>query len=180
MEAFNPETEEELKGDDPENQPTEELYERLVIKVDKGQEPLRIDKFLMARMEGATRNKIQQAIDAGMVTVNGNAIKTNYKIKPADEIIFLSEDHPEHTDIVPEPMEIDYVYEDESVIVINKPPGIVVHPGSGNYSGTLVNGVAHHLMQQNPEITEFALPRFGLVHRIDKNTSDPKNKTSSA
>lgn len=157
--------------EDPESQAADELYERLSIKVDRGQEPLRIDKFLMARIEGATRNKIQQAIDAGLVTVNGNAIKSNYKIKPADEIVFLSEDHPEHNDIVPEPMDIDYVYEDDSVIVINKPPGVVVHPGSGNYTGTLVNGVAYHLLQQNPELTEFNLPRFGLVHRIDKNTS---------
>jgi 23S rRNA pseudouridine1911/1915/1917 synthase len=163
--------EEELPGDEPENQVADELYERLSIKVDRGQEPLRIDKFLMARIEGATRNKIQQAIDAGLVTVNGGPIKSNYKIKPADEIIFLSEDHPDQSEIVPEPMKIDYVYEDESVIVINKPAGIVVHPGSGNYSGTLVNGVAHHLMLQNPELTEFTLPRFGLVHRIDKNTS---------
>jgi 23S rRNA pseudouridine1911/1915/1917 synthase len=158
-------------GDDSESQSADELYERLSIKVDRGQEPLRIDKFLMARIEGATRNKIQQAIDAGLVTVNGNAIKSNYKIKPADEIVFLSEDHPEHNDIVPEPMNIDFVYEDDSVIVINKPPGVVVHPGSGNYTGTLVNGVAYHLLQQNPDLTEFNLPRFGLVHRIDKNTS---------
>jgi 23S rRNA pseudouridine1911/1915/1917 synthase len=161
----------ELPGDDPENQSAEELYERLTIKVDRGQEPLRIDKFLMARMEGATRNKIQQAIDAGLVTVNAGTIKSNYKIKPEDEIVFLSEDHPEHTEIVPELMDIDIVFEDESILVINKPPGMVVHPGSGNYTGTLINGVAYHLMQQNPGITEFNLPRFGLVHRIDKNTS---------
>jgi 23S rRNA pseudouridine1911/1915/1917 synthase len=165
--------EEEIpKGEtEQDEQSADELYERLSIKVDKGQEPLRIDKFLMARMEGATRNKIQQAIDAGMVTVNGNTIKSNYKIKPSDDIIFLSEEHPDHTEIVPEPMKIDFVYEDESVMVINKPAGLVVHPGSGNYTGTLVNGVAHHLMQQNPHLTEFSLPRFGLVHRIDKNTS---------
>lgn len=154
-----------------EAQAGDELYERLSIKVDRGQEPLRIDKFLMTRMEGATRNKIQQAIDAGMVTVNGNTVKPNYKIKPGEEIIFFSETHPESNEIVPEPMQIDIVYEDDQVIVINKPPGMVVHPGSGNYSGTLVNGIAYHLLQQNPELTEFNLPRFGLVHRIDKNTS---------
>jgi 23S rRNA pseudouridine1911/1915/1917 synthase len=156
---------------DPEEQTADELYERLYIKVDRGQEPLRIDKFLMARMEGATRNKIQQGIEAGLVTVNGNIIKANYKIKPADEIVLLSEDNHESNEIVPEPMNIDFVYEDEFVMVINKPPGIVVHPGSGNYSGTLINGVAHHLLQQSPDLTEFNLPRFGLVHRIDKNTS---------
>jgi 23S rRNA pseudouridine1911/1915/1917 synthase len=162
---------EEKEIEESENQSADELYERLTIKVDRGQEPLRIDKFLMARMEGATRNKIQQAIEIGMVTVNGKPIKANYKIKPADEIIYFSEEHPDTSEIVPEPMEIDYIYEDDSVIVINKPAGIVVHPGSGNYTGTLVNGVAHHLLQQNPELTEFTLPRFGLVHRIDKNTS---------
>jgi 23S rRNA pseudouridine1911/1915/1917 synthase len=163
--------EEELPNTEGEAQSGDELYERLTIKVDRGQEPLRIDKFLMARMEGATRNKIQQAIEAGMVTVNGNSVKTNYKIKPADEIIFFSETHPDTTDIIPEPMEIDFVYEDDSVMVINKPAGLVVHPGSGNYTGTLVNGVAYHLLKQNPDLTEFNLPRFGLVHRIDKNTS---------
>lgn len=158
---------------DAENEETtaDELYERLSIKVDKGQEPLRIDKFLMARIEGGTRNKIQQAIEAGMVTVNGKPIKSNYKIKPSDDIVVLSEEHPDSTDIVPEQMDIDYVYEDEHVMVINKPAGLVVHPGSGNYSGTLVNGVAQHLLDQNPDISEFSLPRFGLVHRIDKNTS---------
>ncbi len=165
------ELDDEKEIDGPENQSADELYERLTIKVDRGQEPLRIDKFLMARMEGATRNKIQQAIEVGMVTVNGKQIKANYKIKPADEIIFFSEEHPDTSEIVPEEMDIDYVYEDESVIVINKPAGIVVHPGSGNYTGTLVNGVAYHLLQQNPGLTEFTLPRFGLVHRIDKNTS---------
>jgi 23S rRNA pseudouridine1911/1915/1917 synthase len=163
--------EETLNSGETDAQSGDELYERLTIKVDKGQEPLRIDKFLMARMEGATRNKIQQAIEAGMVTVNGNTIKTNYKIKPSDEIIFFSETHPDTTDIVPEPMNIEFVYEDEDVMVINKPAGLVVHPGSGNYTGTLVNGVAFHLLKQNPELTEFNLPRFGLVHRIDKNTS---------
>ncbi|MCU0404798.1 MAG: RluA family pseudouridine synthase [Chitinophagaceae bacterium] len=165
----NPEEfEDEISSAESENQTGDELYERLTIKVDRGQEPLRIDKFLMARMGS---NKIQQAIDAGMVTVNGNTVKTNYKIKPSDEIIFFSETHPDTTDIVPEPMDIQFVYEDDHVMVINKPAGLVVHPGSGNYTGTLVNGVAYHLLQQNPGLTEFTLPRFGLVHRIDKNTS---------
>ncbi|HSK13515.1 MAG TPA: RluA family pseudouridine synthase [Phnomibacter sp.] len=171
MSIVDIELNDELPGEDPESQGTDELYERLTLKVDRGQEPLRIDKFLMARMEGATRNKIQQAIDAGMVTVNGQNIKSNYKIRPGDEIVFLSEEHPDHSEIVAEKMDIDIVYEDASVLVINKPAGMVVHPGSGNYTGTLVNGVAYHLMQQNPDLTEFTLPRFGLVHRIDKNTS---------
>ncbi len=153
------------------NMANDELFEKLSIKVDKGQEPLRIDKFLFARIEGVTRNKIQQGIEAGMVTVNGNPIKANHKIKPGEEIVVFTENQPVSSDIIPEKMDIDYIYEDESVIVINKPAGIVVHPGSGNYTGTLINGVAHHLLEQNPDLSEFALPRFGLVHRIDKNTS---------
>jgi 23S rRNA pseudouridine1911/1915/1917 synthase len=150
---------------------SEELFERLAITVDKGQEPLRIDKFLQARMQGGSRNKIQRAIEQGMVQVNGKTIKANYKIKPADQIIYFSENTPEEFEIVPEKMDIDFVYEDEDIMVINKPAGMVVHPGSGNYNGTLVNGIAWHLKQQQPNLTENQLPRFGLVHRIDKNTS---------
>ena len=149
----------------------EELYERFSITIDKGQEPLRIDKFLSNRIEGATRNKLQQAITLGMVLVNGNAVKSNYKIKPGDSVIIYSDMSPEETDVVPEKMELNIHYEDESLMVINKPAGMVVHPGSGNYSGTLLNGVAYYLQQQQPGLSEDALPRFGLVHRIDKNTS---------
>jgi 23S rRNA pseudouridine1911/1915/1917 synthase len=149
----------------------ETLYEQRVIKTDKGQEPYRIDKFLMNRIEGATRNKLQRAIEAGMVTVNGKQVKANHKIKAFDEIIIFTDEHPESTDVVPEKMDLNIVYEDEAVMVINKPAGMVVHPGSGNYSGTLLNGVAHYLIEQDPDITESNLPRYGLVHRIDKNTS---------
>lgn len=162
---------EEMDDSTADDAGSDTLYRRLAITIDRGQEPLRIDKFLMARIEGGTRNKIQQAIAAEMVTVNGKPIKANYKVKPGDALLVLSEDNPESTDILPEPMALDIVYEDDAVLVINKPAGMVVHPGSGNYTGTLVNGVAHHLMQQNPDLTEFSLPRFGLVHRIDKNTS---------
>jgi 23S rRNA pseudouridine1911/1915/1917 synthase len=164
----------------------EELYERQVIKTDKGQEPYRIDKFLMNRIEGATRNKVQQAIEAGMVTVDGKTVKPNYKVKGNQEIIILSTDHPEESDVVPEPMEIKplIMFEDDSIMIINKPAGMVVHPGSGNYSGTLLNGVAYYLKEQNPNIDESLLPRFGLVHRIDKNTSGllvmAKNTTAAA
>jgi 23S rRNA pseudouridine1911/1915/1917 synthase len=150
---------------------SDELYERLVIRVDKGQEPLRIDKFLMMRMEGATRNKIQQAINAGLITVNKSVVKQNYKIKAADQIIVYSDMSPEETEVVPEKMDLGIVYEDEDVMIINKPAGLVVHPGSGNYSGTLLNGVAWYMQQHNPAINESVLPRYGLVHRIDKNTS---------
>ncbi|MFD2920063.1 RluA family pseudouridine synthase [Terrimonas rubra] len=149
----------------------EALYERFSFTIDKGQEPLRIDKFLMQRIENATRNKLQQGIKDGMVLVNGKEVSPNYKIKPHDEIVVFSDDHPDQSDVVPEEMPLNIVFEDEHLMIINKPAGMVVHPGSGNYSGTLLNGVAWYLQQQNPGLTEESLPRFGLVHRIDKNTS---------
>ena len=150
---------------------SDELFERFVIKIGNGQEPLRIDKYLMNRIEGATRNKIQQAINAGMVTVNKNTVKQNYKIKGLDEIIVYSDMSPEETEVLPEKIDLDIFYEDDDVIVINKAAGMVVHPGSGNYNGTLLNGIAWYLQQKDPSITESTLPRYGLVHRIDKNTS---------
>lgn len=149
----------------------EELFERETIICARKQEPLRIDKFLMNRIEGATRNKIQQAIEAGRVTVNDQPIKSNYKIRPEDKIIIYQTTLPDSNEIVPEHIPFTIVYEDEWLIVINKEPGMVVHPGSGNPGGTLVNAVAYYLQQQNPGIDEALLPRFGLVHRIDKNTS---------
>lgn len=149
----------------------DELYERFSLIIDKGQEPVRIDKFLQQRIEGATRNKLQQAISLGLVLVNGKEIRSNYKIKPLDSVIVYSDMSPEETDVVPEKMELNIVFEDDSLMIINKPAGMVVHPGSGNYSGTLLNGVSWYLQQQNPGISEDVLPRFGLVHRIDKNTS---------
>jgi 23S rRNA pseudouridine1911/1915/1917 synthase len=147
----------------------DELFERFNLIVDKGQEPLRIDKFLMSRIERATRNKLQQAINAGLVTVNGKEVRPNYKVKPQDEIILYSDMSPEEAEIVPENIPLEIVYEDDDLMVINKPAGTVVHPGSGNYSGTLLNGIAYYLQKEG--ITEEELPRFGLVHRIDKNTS---------
>ncbi|MBC7948104.1 MAG: RluA family pseudouridine synthase [Chitinophagaceae bacterium] len=162
----------ELKQENPEPQDNnDELYERFSFKTDKGQEPLRIDKFLMNRIEGATRNKLQQAINAGMVLVNGKDVRPNYKVKALDEIVVYSDMSPEETDVVPEEMDLNIVYEDDQIMLINKPPGMVVHPGSGNYTGTLLNGVAWYIKKQNPQFTEDTLPRFGLVHRIDKNTS---------
>lgn len=150
---------------------SDELYERLSIVVDKGQEPLRIDKFLQQRIVKATRNKIQKGIDLGHVLVNNKPVKSNYKIRPGDHIITYSETVPETLEVVPEQMDLNIVYEDDDVMVINKPAGLVVHPGSGNYHGTLLNGIAWYLKQQQPELDENALPRFGMVHRIDKNTS---------
>ncbi len=149
----------------------DELYERFSIVIDKGQEPLRIDKFLMQRLEGATRNKLQQAINTGMVLVNGKEIRPNYKVKPLDSVIIYSDMSPDETAVAAEQMELNIVHEDADLMIISKPAGMVVHPGSGNYSGTLLNGIAWHLQQQNPTISEDLLPRFGLVHRIDKNTS---------
>ncbi len=146
------------------NQSSEELYERQVIKTDKGQEPYRIDKFLMNRVEGATRNKIQQAIEAGMVTVDGHTVKSNFKVKGNQEIIVFTTNHPDTSEVVPEQMDIQnlLMYEDDALMVINKPAGMVVHPGSGNYSGTLLNGVSWYLKQQIPPLDESILPRFGL------------------
>ncbi len=157
-------TEEELHD-------TDELFEKLSISIDKGQEPVRIDKFLMNRIEGATRNKIQQAIEDEMVLVNEKPIKSNYKIKPGDKIIIYDNNSPESSEIIPQNIPLNMVYEDDDLLVINKPVGMVVHPGSGNPDGTLVNAVAYHLKQNCPQINESELPRFGLVHRIDKNTS---------
>lgn len=150
---------------------SDDLYERFSLIVDKGQEPLRIDKFLSNRIEGASRNKLQQAMELGMVQVNGQPVKANYKIKPQDQIIIFSDISPEQTEVMPEKIDLNIVYEDAHLMVVYKPPAMVVHPGSGNYSGTLLNGVAWYLQQQNPTVSEESLPRFGMVHRIDKNTS---------
>src|ERR1700729_1666489 len=155
----------------PSTDGSEELYERLSLKVDKGQEPLRIDKFLVARIEHASRNKIQKALEAGMVLVNSKQVQPNYKIRPLDEIIVYSDKEAPGEEIVPEEMPLNIQYEDEQVMIVNKPPGLVVHPASGNYSGTLINGVAYYLQQENGLINEDVLTRFGLVHLIDKNTS---------
>lgn len=150
---------------------SDDLYERFVLKTDKGQQPIRIDIFLKTRIESATRNKVQQAINAGLVLVNKIPVKQNYKIKPLDEIIVYSDMTPHDTEVVPEKIDFNIVYEDEDVMIINKEAGMVVHPGSGNYRGTLLNGIAWYLQQKDPTITDEKLPRFGLVHRIDKNTS---------
>ena len=163
-----------IMQDNPDSQfdeNSETLYERKSFTIDKGQEPLRIDKWIQKHIEGATRNKVQQSIEAGFVTVNSKLVKCNYKLKPGDELLLMSLINPEHTVLKRENIPLNIVYEDDSLMVINKPPNMVVHPGVGNYTGTLLNGVAYYLEQQNPTIDENALPRFGLVHRIDKNTT---------
>lgn len=147
----------------------QDLFEHFHIVVDKGQSLLRIDKFLMHRIENASRNRIQNAIDAGNVLVNKKAVKSSYKVKPADQISIVFAHPPRDTEIYPENIPIDIVYEDKDLLVINKPAGMVVHPGFNNYTGTLVNALAYHF-EQLP-----TLPgndgRPGLVHRIDKDTS---------
>jgi 23S rRNA pseudouridine1911/1915/1917 synthase len=150
---------------------SEELYEKMVLDLSKGQMSIRIDKFLMTRIEGATRNKIQQGIDDEMVLVNDKPVKANYKVRPLDRIVVLTNRNPESNDIIPEEMPLNIAYEDNEIILINKPAGLVVHPGSGNPRGTLINGIAYHLQQQQPDLAEAGLPRFGMVHRIDKNTT---------
>lgn len=158
--------------EDEENANTDtEPTEKLRIVLSPKQEPLRIDKFLMNKVEGATRNKIQQSIENGWVLVNGQQVKANHKVKPNEEIVVLDKRTHIPTDIIPEYIPLDIVYEDEDVLVLNKPAGLVVHPGSGNYSGTLVNGVAWHLNPEDDKSRIIALPRVGLVHRIDKDTT---------
>ena len=149
----------------------DELYERIAITIDKGQEPLRIDKFVMQRIEGATRNKIQQAIESERVLVNDQPVKNNYKVKAGDHLVVYQYTSQETSEITPQNIPLNIIFEDDHILVIDKPAGMVVHPGSGNPDGTLINAVAYHLRETNPEIDESTLPRFGLVHRIDKNTT---------
>lgn len=168
---INDELEDDLEDANPEVQTSEEKEIRLQITVDNKQEPLRIDKFVMNRLEGATRNKIQNHIDDGLILVNGKQVKANHKVKGGDEVLVYEHRKQESTDIIPEKMDLDIVYEDDDILVVNKPPGIVVHPGSGNYHGTLVNGLAWHLNPEEDKMRIIHLPRIGLVHRIDKDTS---------
>lgn len=149
----------------------EELYEHSVIKVDKGQIPLRIDKFLLNRLENVSRSRIQNVADAGMLKVNGETVKVSYKVKPHDEITVLVTRAPHEFKLEPENIPLNIVYEDESVVIINKQAGLVVHPGSGNYTGTLVNALLHHFGNNLPTGKNSQDIRPGLVHRIDKDTT---------
>jgi len=145
----------------------EELYEHYKFVAAAGQNPLRVDKFLMNYIENATRNKIQQAIKAGNVKVNDKEIKPNFKVKPFDEVKVVLSHPPYENLLVAENLPIDIVYEDDDLLVVNKQAGMVVHPGHGNYSGTLVNGLIYHIENLPKNKDE----RPGLVHRIDKDTS---------
>ncbi len=144
-------------------------YEELNWTVDPGQEPLRIDIFLASRVEKLSRSRIRQIADAGLLSVNEAVVKVNYKVKPRDQIALRLPKFHEDQPLQAEAMNLDILYEDEDLMVINKPAGLVVHPGSGNYEGTLVHGLLHHL----PGVSEEALDpeRLGLVHRLDKDTS---------
>ncbi len=146
-----------------------EWFEQYSFKADKGQEPLRVDKYLMNFIENSTRNKIQQAADNGQIWVNGIPVKSNYRVKPGDEIKVVMDEPPRILDVIAENIPINIIYEDDSVVVINKEAGMVVHPGHGNYTGTLVNALKYHF-DNLPSMTA-ELERPGLVHRIDKDTS---------
>jgi 23S rRNA pseudouridine1911/1915/1917 synthase len=146
-----------------------QLYEHFRVTVDKGQAPVRIDKYLFERIVNASRNRIQMAADAGYVMANGKPVKSSYKVKPLDVLTVMMNRPRYENDIIPEDIPLDVVYEDDDLMVINKPAGLVVHPGCGNYHGTLVNAIAWHL-KDNPKYDPND-PQVGLVHRIDKDTS---------
>lgn len=146
-----------------------ELYEHFRFVADKGQELLRVDKFLVARLQKSSRNRVQQAAEAGCILVNGKPVKSNYRVKPLD-VVQVVMDRPRYEfEIVAQDIPLDIVYEDRHVLVVNKPAGLVVHPGHGNYDGTLVNALAWHF-RDTPDY-DVNDPRLGLVHRIDKDTS---------
>ncbi len=157
-----------MQDNQDQNNTNQELYEHYRLVADKGQKPLRIDKFLVNKLD-VSRNKIQNAADAGSVLVNDKPVKSNYKIKPGDVVSIVMTYPPREIKLMPENIPLDIVYEDEDLVVVNKEAGMVVHPGIGHYSGTLINALLYHFKD---------LPRFkegeerpGLVHRIDKNTS---------
>lgn len=158
----------ELIEEDLDNTQTE-LFEHYRFTADKGQSLLRVDKFIQARIESISRNRIQSAADAGCILVNGVVVKSNYKVKPSDLITIVMDRPRRELEIIPEDLPLDIIYEDEDLMVVNKQAGLVVHPGHGNYTGTLVNAIAYHL-KDTPDY-DSKDPRLGLVHRIDKNTS---------
>lgn len=154
----------------------EELWERWRCEVDKGQTPMRIDKYLAEHMSGTSRNRIQNAADAGNVWVNGKAVNSNYKVKPGDVIQVLLDHEPHDYTIEPENIPLEVVYEDDDLMVINKPAGLVVHPGHGNYEHTLLNALAYYFgnkdrFAEGVRSIDINDPNIGLVHRIDKDTS---------
>ena len=158
-EGFDPAEDEEEAG----------LYEHFAVTADKGQTPMRLDKFLTVRMEHCSRNRIQAAADSGNILVNDRPAKSSYKVKPLDRIRIVMPYPRRETELLPENIPLDIPYEDDDLLIVNKPAGMVVHPGVGNYTGTLVNALMYHL--QGSDIVSDNEMRAGLVHRIDKNTS---------
>ncbi len=156
---------EETDGSDQ----NDELYEHFALTVDRGQAMMRIDKYLTVRMEHCSRNRLQTAADNGNILVNGRPVKSNYRVKPFDRISIVMPYPKREVEIIPENIPLDIVYEDNDIIIVNKPAGMVVHPGHGNYSGTLVNALTYYL--QNTPLFQQGDMRAGLIHRIDKNTS---------
>lgn len=152
-----------------EEENSDQKYIHYQYTADKGQTPLRIDKFLMDRIEGVSRSKIQQATEVDCILVNGLPVKSNYKIKPLDVVALVMDKPRMHVEITPEDIPLNIVYEDSDLMIVNKQPGLVVHPGHGNYSGTLLNAIAFHL-KDTPGF-DANDPSLGLVHRIDKDTS---------
>lgn len=152
-------------GDNDETDSESGFYEHYNVKVDKGQSPLRVDRFLFAKIENASRNKIQAAAKANCILVNGVSVKSNYKVKPEDEISVLMPDPPRDTEVIPQDIPLNIVYEDDDLLIVNKQTNLVVHPSYANYNGTLLNGLTYYLNEEGkgnkPE----------LVHRIDKNTT---------
>ena len=146
-----------------------ELYEHFRIVADAGQETIRIDKFLSEHMQHSSRSRIQQAAEAGYIHANGKPVKANYKVRPGDVMTLMLARPPHDTSIKPEDIPLNIVYEDDEIMVVNKEAGMVVHPGAGNFTGTLVNAMAWH-MKDVPEYDPNS-PEVGLVHRIDKDTS---------
>ncbi len=155
--------------DDELQESEDELYEHFSVVADRGQSPLRLDKFLTVRMEKCSRNRIQAAADCGNVLVNGKPAKSSYKVKPLDQISIMMPYPKRDTTIIPQDIPLEIPYEDNDLLLVNKPAGMVVHPGHGNWDGTLVNALTFHL--QNCPMFQEGDTRAGLVHRIDKNTS---------
>jgi 23S rRNA pseudouridine1911/1915/1917 synthase len=148
----------------------EELFEHYRFKADPGQESLRIDKYLLDRMPNTSRNKIQVAAKNGNIQVNGTAVKPNYKVKPLDEVAIVLPYPVREIELIPQDIPIDIVYEDDELVVVNKPANMVVHPGYGNYKGTLVNALVYHFDNLPQRIHDY-FGRPGLVHRLDKHTT---------
>lgn len=159
-EAQTEETQEEFEDDDDDSPRFE--YRRILA--DKSQEPMRLDKFLMLRLPTTTRNRIQNGIKSGFITVNGEEAKPNYKVRPQDEIVVSMPEPPREGHIEPQKMDLDIRYEDEFLLIVHKPPGLVVHPATDNWDGTLENGLRYYFQEQG-------IPFQGFVHRIDKDTS---------